>query len=188
MLAHAVWTCLAALAYLASSARGELELPMSVLRERLNAGVPELLRNSSVDGASIGIVVGGERLVTAYGEASTTINAPYTPDTVSQQGSTSKTLTAWAVMQLVERAGASLDDPVGKHISWVVPCAGDANCTAARAGVTLRRLLSHTAALGLHGFVKTRLIYLQTHFTSNIRSEIHGKSIGVIKLKCGLSG
>ena len=149
MLAHAVWPYLAAFAYLASSARGELELPMSVLRERLNAGVPELLRNSSVDGASVGIVVGGERLVTAYGEASTTINAPYTPDTVSQQGSTSKTLTAWAVMQLVERARASLDDPVGQHISWVVPCAGGAdanfNCTAARAGVTLRRLLSHTA-------------------------------------------
>ena len=54
--------------------------------------------------------------------------------------------------------GASLDDPVGQHISWVIPCVADAdadadfNCTAGRAGVTLRRLLSHTAGLGLHGF------------------------------------
>lgn len=50
-------------------------------------------------------------------------------------------------MRLVEEGVIGLDDPVGRHISWRIPVDGfDSD------EVTVRRLLSHTAGLGLGGY------------------------------------
>jgi len=71
-----------------------------------------------------------------------------TEDTVFNIGSISKTVAAWGVMRLVEQGKLELDAPVEKTLTrWHLPASEfDAN------EVTLRRLLSHTAGLSLHGY------------------------------------
>ncbi len=65
------------------------------------------------------------------------------PDTLFQVASLSKWITAWAVMTLVESGRVDLDAPVSRYLSrWTLPEAEfDID------GVTVRRLLSHTAGL-----------------------------------------
>jgi CubicO group peptidase (beta-lactamase class C family) len=68
------------------------------------------------------------------------------PETVFNIGSISKTVAAWGLMELVEEKKLALDAPVVTK-RWTLPASSfDAQ------GVTLRRLLSHTAGLSLHGY------------------------------------
>lgn len=74
------------------------------------------------------------------------------PDRVFQVASLGKWITAWGVLALVEEGRLALDAPVGRWLTrWRLPARGfDAD------GVTVRRLLSHTAGLaddlGYEGF------------------------------------
>jgi len=72
--------------------------------------------------------------------------------TLFQMASVSKWITAWGVMALVERGRIDLDAPVSKYVTrWSLPPSEYDND-----GVTVRRLLSHTAGLtdglGYRGF------------------------------------
>lgn len=71
-----------------------------------------------------------------------------TPETVFNIGSISKTLATFGFMKLVEEGKVELDVPVERYLTrWKLPASEfDAS------GVTLRRLLSHTAGLSLHGY------------------------------------
>jgi len=71
-----------------------------------------------------------------------------TNDTLYQVASISKNLTAWGVMRLVDEGLIGLDDPVEKYLTrWHIPPAPyDTN------GVTVRRLLNHTAGISLDGY------------------------------------
>ena len=71
-----------------------------------------------------------------------------TPTTGFNVGSISKTIAAWGVMTLVEQGRIDLDAPVATYLTrWSLPESGfDED------GVTMRRLLSHTAGLSLHGY------------------------------------
>jgi CubicO group peptidase (beta-lactamase class C family) len=78
-----------------------------------------------------------------HGEHMRSIGEPVDRDTVFQVASLSKWVTAWGVMALVERGRLDLDAPVSKYLTrWALPETGFDN-----AGVTVRRLLSHTAGL-----------------------------------------
>ena len=75
------------------------------------------------------------------------------PDTVFQVASMSKWVTAWGVLSLVDRGLVDLDAPVERYLTrWRLPPSGFDHD-----GVTVRRLLSHTAGLvdglGYGGFV-----------------------------------
>jgi CubicO group peptidase (beta-lactamase class C family) len=77
---------------------------------------------------------------------------PVNQDTVFQVASISKWLTAWGVMALVEAGKIDLDKPVSTYLTrWQLPQSEFDNN-----GVTVRRLLSHTAGLidglGFAGF------------------------------------
>lgn len=69
---------------------------------------------------------------------------PVDRDSVFQVASLGKWLTAWGVMALVDEGRIDLDAPVATYLTrWQLPeSAFDAS------GVTVRRLLSHTAGLG----------------------------------------
>ncbi|GGE43768.1 hypothetical protein GCM10011367_18100 [Marinicauda pacifica] len=78
--------------------------------------------------------------------------APVDEDSVFQVASLSKWLTAWGVMVLVEDGAVDLDAPVENYLTrWTLP-----ESEFDPSGVTLRRLLSHTAGLsdglGYDGF------------------------------------
>ena len=76
-----------------------------------------------------------------------------TPDTVFQAASVSKLLTALLVMRLVEEGRLQLDTDANNYLkTWKVP----QNEFTRKSRVTLRRLLSHSAGVELHGFSAAR--------------------------------
>jgi CubicO group peptidase (beta-lactamase class C family) len=96
-----------------------------------------------VPGASIAII-DGYRIVWAKG-----FGAGITPETRFQAASISKPVAAMAALKLVEQGKLSLDEDVNVKLkSWKVP----ENEFTKQDKVTLRRLLSHSAGLTVHGF------------------------------------
>jgi CubicO group peptidase (beta-lactamase class C family) len=84
-----------------------------------------------------------------YGVAETGTTTPVTPRTLFQAASISKPVAAAAALRLVEQGKLALDEDVNtKLTSWKVP----ENGFTTTEKVTLRRLLSHTAGLTVHGF------------------------------------
>lgn len=74
---------------------------------------------------------------------------PVTTKTLFQAGSISKPVAAVGTMWLVEQGKLSLDEDVNKKLkSWKVP----ENEFTREQKVTLRRLMSHSAGLTVHGF------------------------------------
>jgi CubicO group peptidase (beta-lactamase class C family) len=85
----------------------------------------------------------------AYGVTDAGSNTPVTTKTLFQAGSISKPVAATGALCLVEKGKLSLDEPVNEKLkTWKVP---DNEFTATQK-VTLRRLMSHTAGLTVHGF------------------------------------
>ncbi|MDP9467782.1 MAG: beta-lactamase family protein [Chloroflexota bacterium] len=78
-----------------------------------------------------------------FGQADLARGVAVAPDTVFQVGSISKPLTAWGVMRLVQQGKLDLEAPVERYLTrWHLPLSPfDAD------GVTIGRLLSHTAGL-----------------------------------------
>jgi CubicO group peptidase (beta-lactamase class C family) len=81
------------------------------------------------------------------------VGDPVDAQTLFQMASVSKWVTSWGVMALVEQGRIDLDAPVSKYVtSWKLPPSKYDND-----GVTVRRLLSHTAGLtdglGYRGFL-----------------------------------
>ncbi|HEX8442210.1 MAG TPA: serine hydrolase domain-containing protein [Allosphingosinicella sp.] len=110
--------------------------------------VAELMQSENVPGISVAVVDDG-RIVwaRAYGLADRATGRMATPETLFQAASISKPVAATGALALVDQGVLSLDRPVNEQLtSWQVP-AHDFSET-----VTLRRLLSHTAGLTVHGF------------------------------------
>ena len=84
-----------------------------------------------------------------YGLPAKNANHPVTTETLFQAGSISKPVAAAAALRLVETGNLSLDEDVNQKLkSWHVP---DNEFTREQK-VTLRRILSHSAGLTVHGF------------------------------------
>jgi len=99
-------------------------------------------------GAVVGVIKGGKlSFVTAYGAADLTYGMPFTAETPTNIGSSSKQFTGFALALLASRGKLSLDDDVRKHIPELKDFGKK---------ITLRHLLSHTT--GYREFVNTLLI------------------------------
>src|SRR5260370_8313329 len=76
-------------------------------------------------------------------------STPVTTKTLLQEGSISKPVAATGALHLVEHGTLSLDESVNEKLkTWKVP----ENELQKNEKVTLRRLMSHTAGLTVHGF------------------------------------
>lgn len=85
----------------------------------------------------------------SYGVVEAGRTQPVTAHTLFQAGSISKPVTATTTMYYVQRGQLSLDENVNSRLAtWKVPD----NEFTAREKVTLRRLMSHSAGLTVHGF------------------------------------
>lgn len=114
----------------------------NTVRERMDAlGVPAV---------SVAVIHDGRiDWARAWGLADVESEREATPSTLFQAASMSKPLAALAALTLVDAGEASLDDDVnGALNSWKVPANGFTTATP----VTLRRLLSNTAGMTVHGF------------------------------------
>lgn len=84
-----------------------------------------------------------------YGVRDTASGDPVTTRTLFQAGSISKPVAATATMYFVQQGKLSPDENVNdKLVTWKVPD----NDFTAKEKVTLRRIMSHTAGLTVHGF------------------------------------
>jgi CubicO group peptidase (beta-lactamase class C family) len=118
--------------------------------DSLDAYVRAQMARRHIPGLSLAIIQDG-RLVLArgYGVTDETTRTAVTPATLFQAGSISKPVSALGALHLVEAGRLSLDGDVNATLtSWKVP----ANAFTATEKVTLRRLLSHSAGVTVHGF------------------------------------
>ena len=110
----------------------------------------DLMENLRVPATSIAIIQHFQIVATkAFGTLSFDTAAPATTHTLFQAGSISKPVTAAGALWMVEHGQLSLDSNVNDTLkSWKVP---DDQFTVTEK-VTLRRILSHSAGLSVHGF------------------------------------
>src|SRR6266404_2008249 len=105
------------------------------------------MKHYDVPGVSIAVFDNGQILwARGYGLADISAKKPVRPETLFQAASISKSVTAFAALQLVRQGKLNLDEDVNrKLVSWKVP----ENEFTRNEKVTLRRLLSHTAGLNV---------------------------------------
>ncbi len=103
-----------------------------------------------VPGVSVAVIhEGAIEWARAYGHANVGTERPVTSETLFQAASISKPVAALAALRLVEEGRIDLDEGIDAYLtSWRVP----RDREVAQAEVTLRRLLTHTAGLTVHGF------------------------------------
>jgi CubicO group peptidase (beta-lactamase class C family) len=116
------------------------------LEARMDSLAPALLAELDVAGAAVGVVEGGRVAFTrAWGVEDRASGRPMTTGTLFNFASVSKPVTAWGVLRLVDQGALSLDAPVnGSLRRWRMPAS-----TFGEEGVTVRRLLSHTAGISM---------------------------------------
>jgi len=114
------------------------------------ATIGQRLAELNVPGVSIAVLNEGRiEWARGYGWADAETHRPVTENTRFQAASISKPIAALAALRLVESGRITLDGDVNQWLtSWRVP----ENEFTTTAKVTLRRLLTHTAGLTIHGF------------------------------------
>lgn len=109
---------------------------------RIDDYVRDQMRSARFPGMAVGIVKGDSVVyLHAFGRADPT-GRPVTPRTPFLIGSITKSFTALAVLQLVERGKIDLDAPVQRYLPWFR--VGD---SAASSRITVRHLLTMTSGL-----------------------------------------
>jgi CubicO group peptidase (beta-lactamase class C family) len=125
-------------------------IPLSAAEPPVRLNIGKLMQLYNCPGLSVA-VIDNFRIAWAkgYGVTEAGGNKPVTVHTIFQAGSISKPVAATGTLSLVERGKLSLDENVNQKLkSWQVP---DNDFTREQK-VTLRRLLSHSAGLTVHGF------------------------------------
>jgi CubicO group peptidase (beta-lactamase class C family) len=127
----------------ASISFGSNETPLQINLEKLM----ELYK---VPGLSIAVIANYQIVWTkAYGVTDVGSSNHVTTKTLFQAGSISKPVAAAGALSLVEKGKLSLDEDVNLKLkTWKLP----ENEFTKTQKVTLRRLMSHTAGLTIHGF------------------------------------
>jgi CubicO group peptidase (beta-lactamase class C family) len=130
----------------APPARAPETRPAGDFGARLDSVVPALLRENAIPGFAVGVVENGRVTFTrGYGYADRAAGRPMTPQTLLNFASVSKPVTAWGVLRLVDDGSLPLDAPVGPLLRrWRLPAS-----ELGTEGVTVRRLLSHTAGISV---------------------------------------
>jgi CubicO group peptidase (beta-lactamase class C family) len=118
--------------------------------QRVEKGLAERMAHFKVAGVSIAVFDNYEiEWAKGYGVLDTQTHKPVDAKTVFQAASISKPVAASAALHLVEAGKLSLDTDVNRTLkSWRVP----ENEFTRTQKVTLRRILSHSAGLTVHGF------------------------------------
>lgn len=125
--------------------------PRPAFADTVEVMVPALMRQSRVPGVAVALVEDGAVAWSqGFGFEDREARTPMTGQSVFQVASISKSVTAWGVLSLVEHGKLQLDTPVEQYLTrWHLPTADSG---VYRDEVTVRRLLSHTAGLSLHGY------------------------------------
>jgi len=116
--------------------RGGLDGARTVITRMIAAAMQE----HRVPGVAIGVHRDGEEWIAGFGVTNVEHPLPVDADTLFQVGSTTKTLTALAVMRLVEQGRLQLDVPIRSYLPDLELATRELS-----ERVTLEHLLSHSA-------------------------------------------
>jgi CubicO group peptidase (beta-lactamase class C family) len=127
-----------------------VEIPMRRKEPPLRLNLEQLMHVYNDPGLSIAVIDNFQIVWSkGYGVVQTGTSIPVTEHTLFQAASISKPVTATAALFLVQLGKLSLDENVNDKLkTWKVP----ENEFTKTEKVTLRRILSHTAGLTVHGF------------------------------------
>jgi CubicO group peptidase (beta-lactamase class C family) len=127
-------------------------MPAVIVAGRADQGAPiaQRMRAANTPAVSIAVINDGRiEWARAYGTLQAGGSAPADTGTLFQAASISKPVAVLGALLLAEQGRLSLDADVNTFLrSWRVP----ENAFTAREKVTLRRLVSHSAGLTVHGF------------------------------------
>ncbi|HWW16477.1 MAG TPA: serine hydrolase [Candidatus Dormibacteraeota bacterium] len=129
---------------------GFAPIPLGENEPPLQVNLQKLMEVYKVPGLSVAVIDNFKIVwAKAYGVTEAGTATPVTTHTLFQAGSISKPVAATGALYLVEHGKLSLDEDVNrKLVSWKVP----ENEFTKDQKVTLRRLMSHSAGLTVHGF------------------------------------
>ena len=121
-----------------------------VQADNFRARTEELMEKYRVPGVAVALIEKGEiSLLEGWGYQDQEKRMPVTPETIFQVASISKPVAAVGALRLVQSGAWDLDDPLQDYLkSWNLPD----NYHDLR-GITLRRVLSHSAGLGPGGYL-----------------------------------
>ena len=124
--------------------------PVLVNGEHKAYSIQERLAFYKVPGVSVAVIDDFQiEWAKGYGFRDKEQKLPVDPSTLFEAGSISKPVAAVGALHLVEQNKLAFDEDVNQKLrSWKVPD----NTFTAQQKVTLRRLLSHSAGLTVHGF------------------------------------
>jgi CubicO group peptidase (beta-lactamase class C family) len=127
-----------------------ISLPGGPSQPSIILDLKKLMEIYKVPGISVAVIDRFEiAWAKGYGVRELGTNNPVTPQTIFESGSVSKPVAAMGALALVEQGRLSLDEDINQKLtSWKVP----ENEFTREQKVTLRRILSHTAGLTVHGF------------------------------------
>lgn len=120
-----------------------------LLYKEIHRVAVEATQNNNVPGVAIAVIQNGKVAWTqCVGLADMKSKKPVTTETIFNVGSVSKLVSAWGLMQLTEKGLVALDEPINPLlVRWKLP-----GSQYDISKVTLRRILSHTAGLSVHGY------------------------------------
>ena len=134
---------------IAASQDDDASYASNLFAAALEESMPLWLVKYNVPGAVVSYIDNGEVTWTkAFGVADRRTGAPMRTDSTFCFASCAKSMTAWGVMHLVEQGQVDLDAPVDQYLKrWHLPPS-----QYDPGGVTIRRVLSHTAGLTVGGY------------------------------------
>ena len=139
----------------------------------------EFTRKNNVPGVAVAVIQNGKiASIQCIGYADLVTKKTITPQTIFNIGSISKVVSAWGFMQLTEKGLVQLDEPINQSLTrWQLP-----KSQYDVSKVTLRRLLSHTSGLSVHGYggfeQGTKLLSLEESL--NGKTKRNGESVYLI--------
>ncbi len=119
-------------------------MPAKPFTTHLESVVPQRMSDLHIPGAAVALIEKGRvAAIRSFGLADSQSRTPVSGATLFRLASISKSFAAWAVMILVERGQVELDAPIDRYLKrWRLP-----SSPFERGGVTVRRLLAHTAGI-----------------------------------------
>lgn len=130
---------------------GRSELPVE--QETIEKYICEWLDRGNAPGVSVSLVSSSDILyMNGFGSRDRSSNTPVTPKTVFGIGSCTKSVTAIAVLQLVDEGKYSLTDPVEKYLPFLEVIPGEE--------ITIHDLLSHGTGMPSDGHLSGLLTQL----------------------------
>ncbi|MFP4563476.1 MAG: serine hydrolase domain-containing protein [Spirochaetia bacterium] len=123
-----------------------LDSSLGAYTDHLERNIPRRMERYGIPGVGMALIQGGRTVWTgAFGYADLEENRPMSTDTVCRAESISKSVTAWGIMRLFEKGRVELRDPLERYLTgFELP-----DTRYDTIGVTVERLLSHTAGMPL---------------------------------------